>query len=463
VIYLDWIMLIGLLTMIGYHYRRSGLLLSPSNAWLITGIIIPVYIAYFYATTPESLGTIGQQYNAVGMAEAADELLMVISVAVICLVLTYELTPRVLRQVTARIARAEIRTPLRINELTAGACVSTLVGIALVWFYFADLGEIPLLSSNPLNARAEMVLSHASRFIYTAGFTMANVGAVFLMAALALRQITHYKPLAYAVAILAALTNLVTASRGSFLEPFVGTGVIYFWFRSKKLTVFRLLLLMVLALLTAAALQMLRTHGNYGWNDLVYEVLHGNTFFANFRDTSWVLMNVERHRYPLFYGKTILAGYLGFLPRSIFPFREQYGWGLFTLEIVHSKNAFHFGLAHVVFGDWYVNFGYLGVIIEGILLGFILRQLDSRLLFIISHGKRIREEDRYYAAFKLWFIMSILGYAFSSALSVLIYPYLAGYLLMLLVAMMVRAIFPRARRHEESPVAVRWKPDPIVR
>jgi oligosaccharide repeat unit polymerase len=335
--------------------------------------------------------------------------------------------------------------------------------MALVWLFFAETGEVPLLSSNPLNTRAEMVLTHASRFMYTAGFTLANVGAVFLMAALALKQVARYKPLAYGVAILVAFTNLVTASRGNFLAPFVDAGVIYFWFRSKKLTVVRLLLLLVLALLTAAALQMLRTHGNYGWNDLVYEILHGNTLFANFRDTSWVLMNVERHRYPLFYGKTILAGFLGFLPRSIFPFREQYGWGLFTLEVVHSKNAFHFGLAHVLFGDWYVNFGYPGVAVEGVILGFVLRQLDARLLYALSRGKQIRDAERYFTIFKLWFTMSMLGYAFSSALTVLMYPYLAGYFLMLFVAIVVRTIFPRARRQEEVAAAAAWRAAPIVR
>ena len=84
-------------------------------------------------------------------------------------------------------------------------------------------------------------------------------------------------------------------------------------------------------------------------------------------------------------------------------------------------------------------------------------------LFVLSHPKQIRDSERYYAVFKLWFIMSILGYAFSSALSVLIYPYLAGYFLMLLVAVVVRTIFPRARQQEEFPVAAIWRAAPIAR
>jgi oligosaccharide repeat unit polymerase len=462
VIYLDFFMLAGLLTIVGYHYRRSGLLLSPATMWLIGGLILPVYVAYSFATTPESLGTIGQQFNATGMQEAADELLVVISVATICLILSYELTPRVLRQVTARIARAKIRSRLSLDELTAGACVSALFGTALVWFFFASVGEVPLLSRSAMTSRAEIVLTHPYRFVYIAGFTMASVGSVFLMAGLALKTLCRYKSIAYVVVLLVCGTNLLTANRTNFLGPLVSAGLIYFWMRSKKLTVVRGLLLVVLFLLVAAALQMLRARGSYGLDELVYEVLHGNTLFANFRDNSWVLLNVERHRYPLFYGKTILAGLLGFLPRSIFPFREQYGWGFFTLEIIHSKNVLHFGLGHVIFGDWYINFGYPGVIFEGLLIGFILRQLDSRLFFILSQARQIRDGDCYFAVFKVWFVMSILGYAFSSAASMLIYPYLAGFFVMLFVAIAVRTIFPRARRQEEFLVAATWRAAPIA-
>ena len=123
----------------------------------------------------------------------------------------------------------------------------------------------------------------------------------------------------------------------------------------------------------------------------------------------------------------------------------------------------HFGLGHVVFGDWYINFGYPGVIFEGLLLGFILRQLDSRLFHVLSRGKQIRESDRYFSVFKVWFVMSILAYAFSSAASMLIYPYLAGFFLMVFVAVVVRTIFPRARQQEEFPVAAIWRAAPIAR
>jgi len=456
------IMLVGLLGIVGYQYRRSGVLLTPGSAWLLTSIILPVYVAYPLAVSPESLLTIGQQYNATGMEISSDELLVIVSVAVICVILAYVLTPKVFRRITIGFASQKLKSNLTIDNLTAGACVSALSGIALVWIFFSLTGEIPLLNRSPVSMREEILANNPLRYIYTAGFTMANVGTIFLMAGLALRSIRNYKALAYGVTILVCVTNLLTASRGNFLEPFAVAAVIYFSVRSKQLTLARLPLLMAGALLAAAALQMLRRHGAYGWDDLVNEILHGNTLFANFRDTAWVLMNFERHRYPFMYGKTILAGFLGFVPRSVLPFREQYGWGFVSREVVHYTSPFHPGLAHVVFGDWYINFGYPGVVLEGLLFGFILRLLDCRLFHILRQGNQIPERLAYWTVFKLWFMVVVLGYIFSSALTVLLYPYLLGYFLILLVANATRTIFVRRRPADEFAIGAGWQSGQIA-
>src|SRR5205823_891886 len=181
--------------------------------------------------------------------------------AVICVILAYVLTPKVFRRITIGFASQKLKSNLTIDNLTAGACVSALSGIALVWIFFSLTGEIPLLNRSPVSMREEILANNPLRYIYTAGFTMANVGTIFLMAGLALRSIRNYKALAYGVTILVCVTNLLTASRGNFLEPFAVAAVIYFSVRSKQLTLARLPLLMAGALLAAAALQMLRRHG----------------------------------------------------------------------------------------------------------------------------------------------------------------------------------------------------------
>ena len=81
---LDWIMLVGCTWWALWQYRRTKILLTPSNAFLIGTIILPVFVAYLLALSPESLAAIGQSGHALSMQWAADELLGVICVGTIC-------------------------------------------------------------------------------------------------------------------------------------------------------------------------------------------------------------------------------------------------------------------------------------------------------------------------------------------------------------------------------------------
>jgi oligosaccharide repeat unit polymerase len=237
------------------------------------------------------------------------------------------------------------------------------------------------------------------------------------------------------------IANLCTASRGNLLAPFVSAGLIYFSLRNTKLTVFRACCLAVLLLCCASALQLIRSRAGVSLEGLWDELVHGTTFFGNFRDSSWVLRDFEANRYPLFYGKTILAGLLGFVPSSVLPFRQQYSWGPVALDILNrTGDPFFFGPGQVLFADWYVNFGTAGVVLEGLVIGVLLRWFDVRLL----HIRRVPNgavPDQYFQLFALWFRWDILGSLCASANVMLMYPQLLAYMLILGFAYGVRQIF----------------------
>jgi len=225
------------------------------------------------------------------------------------------------------------------------------------------------------------------------------------------------------------------------LAPFVSAGLIYFSLKNAKLTPFRALILAVLLLSSASALQLIRNHIGLSLERLWDEVIYGSTFLGNLRDSSWVLMGFEANRYPLFYGKTILAGLLGFIPRSLLPFREQYAWGPVALDILNrTGDPFFFGPAQVVFADWYLNFGTAGVVLEGLVIGVLLKWLDVRL-FHIRRREKGAAPDQYFQLFGLWFRWGILGSLCASANVMLMYPQLLAYMLILAVAYGVRQIF----------------------
>jgi oligosaccharide repeat unit polymerase len=437
---LDLIMLVGCTGWTLWQYRRTKILLTPSNAFMVSGIILPVFVGYNLALSPESLLAIGLAGHALHMQWAADELLQVICVGTICVLLGHWAAPRLFPRLAGK--RRELpRSPrVSLDQLTLGAFVVCLVGVASVWIFLIKEGEIPLLSSAQ-SARELLELGHPLRYIYTGGFILANIGLVFLTGGLFLGKITRqYRPLCFFAITAVTITNLATASRGNLLAPFLSAGLIYFSLKNTKLTPFRASIWAFLLLLCAAALQLIRSHIGITLAYLWYEVIHGNTFFANFRDSSFVLMAFEGNRYPLFHGKTILAGLLGFVPSSILPFRQQYAWGVVTLNIVHITSPLHFGLGQVLFADWYINFGTAGVALEGLVIGVALKWLDVRL-FDVRRPPKGAESDQYFHLFGIWFRWGILGSLCSSASVMLAYPQLLGYMLILAVAYGARQIF----------------------
>jgi hypothetical protein len=150
-------------------------------------------------------------------------------------------------------------------------------------------------------------------------------------------------------------------------------------------------------------------------------------------------MHFQAHQYNFYGGKTILAQCLGFIPRSLLPFRDQYNWGLVTLEIVGSRSATHLGLGHVWFFDWYLNFGFLGVVLEGVFMGLMYRLLDTRLLELVAAARKTKDYG-YFDLFKIWMGWIILGCCFTSSSILLIYPYVLGFVTLYAVALVAQKL-----------------------
>lgn len=102
------------------------------------------------------------------------------------------------------------------------------------------------------------------------------------------------------------------------------------------------------------------------------EVFYGNTF-SDIRDFSWVLGYWDG---DLYWGLSYIAAFFSFIPSSIFPIRETYGIGKITVRAAGLDTITHPGLRMGIFGEMYINFGLLGVVIFGFLWGYIQRRLS---------------------------------------------------------------------------------------
>ncbi len=425
---LDIGLLVGLCLLFHYQYKRTGVFFLPSGVLLLINIILAIYVAYPLATSPESLATIRQARHFRTIQWGADEVLVIATIGVLCTIFAY-LVGGLLGTRTIRIFAHSASTPtsISINDVVVGACLAVFLAQGYVFYTFYRAGALPLFSSDPLYWRFALAKNFGGS-LYLGALAVSSIAIIFLLAAISLRKVSSYKVLSLIAIGLTCFTSLSTATRGTFLGPFISAGLIYFSAKEKKLTLPRTLAICAGILVLAASLQAIRYKSAFSWNETEDEILYGDTFFANFRDTSWTVAYFEADRYDFVHGRTILAGLLGFLPHDESSFRSHYRWGTFALHVVGNDDpSTHAGLAHVLYADWYINFGYTGVAIEGLILGLVLRFFDERLLYIRNSAKNLKQFDCY-AAFKTWSWCGVVTTLMSSATAPFAYPQIVGLL-----------------------------------
>jgi oligosaccharide repeat unit polymerase len=104
-------------------------------------------------------------------------------------------------------------------------------------------------------------------------------------------------------------------------------------------------------------------------------LFYGNNF-SDLRDFAWILGYWDGEQFG---GRTQLAGLLGFMPAVLSPFRTYWGWGRVSTDIVglsmREVDTAHGGLRPGAFGELYLNFGLVGVVLGGLLLGYFTVRL----------------------------------------------------------------------------------------
>jgi oligosaccharide repeat unit polymerase len=117
------------------------------------------------------------------------------------------------------------------------------------------------------------------------------------------------------------------------------------------------------------------------------KILYGNNF-SDLRDFSWVLSCWNGVN---LYGKSILAGLLAFIPSSNFPFRADWSFGIFTAKLIGYDPTIFPGLRTGLFGEYYINFGLIGVCFAGFFYGFTIGSINHFVQDTINNSKKPNE------------------------------------------------------------------------
>ncbi len=175
-------------------------------------------------------------------------------------------------------------------------------------------------------------------------------------------------------------------ARGNLLAIYMSILLCYFVKLRDKITLLRIAGLMGTILIAGFYLGSLRA-GSYSlagfFGTFVDLVFYGNTF-SDLRDFAWVY---SAWNHVFWGGKTYLAAALSFVPRFASHFRDTWSLGAMTAATAGFDPEVHPGLRPGVFGEGFFNFGLPGAIAIGLMLGIILRRVDSDVKRALSCGQ----------------------------------------------------------------------------
>ena len=172
-------------------------------------------------------------------------------------------------------------------------------------------------------------------------------------------------------------------ARGNLVAIYMSVLLCYFVKLRDKISLLRIAAVMGTIVIVGFYLGSLRA-GSYSlagfFGTFVDVVFYGNTF-SDLRDFAWVY---SAWNHVFWGGRTYLAAILSFVPRFASHFRDTWGLGAMTAATAGFDPELHPGLRPGVFGEGYFNFGLPGAIAIGMMLGIILRRVDSEVKRALS-------------------------------------------------------------------------------
>lgn len=198
--------------------------------------------------------------------------------------------------------------------------------------------------------------------------------------------------------------SLFLSSRGLIFAPIALLLLFICINWGEKISFLKLLSSCCIILIGVFALGFLRGGriDSFGMDSLLNDLLYGNTF-SDLRDFSWILSHWNGE---YFYGKTYIAGLISFFPSSISDFRQEWGIGRVTLDIVGmlDNERFHGGLRGTIFFESLLNFGIIGIIFNSFIYGYVVQFVNKRVVYYARKGCFMKA----YSSTMIHFVVSLL-------------------------------------------------------
>ncbi len=172
-------------------------------------------------------------------------------------------------------------------------------------------------------------------------------------------------------------------ARGNLVAVYISVLLCYFIWLRNRISLLRITGVVTVITLFGFYLGNVRA-GDYSlggfFASFLDAVFYGNTF-SDLRDFAWVYSAWD---HVFWGGKTYLAAILSFVPRFASQFRDTWALGAMTAATAGFDPEVHPGLRPGIFGEGFFNFGLSGVVATGVMLGVILRRVDTDVKHALS-------------------------------------------------------------------------------
>lgn len=268
-----------------------------------------------------------------------------------------------------RAVSPELLAPRSFRYSLVALGLGSCVGLCFIYAYF---GSIPLLSDNPPLARYQFFngpfTKNMFRFFFRVCAAISMIASMYLVVLINRDFSLKEKIVVGITVVFSLLCALASGSRGDFsvLTLFIGIRAIFLWPAKKRLVP----ALVACAVCVTAFCILTISRIKSGLGSLA-------SVFPELADGAMLTQAAKVYDVPLAWGKTYLSALLSFVPSSVFPFRESYGFGRYSLEILYLGDdspiaPTYGGLRPTFVGEAYLNGGLIGVVLFGLMLGICL-------------------------------------------------------------------------------------------
>ncbi|MBE7532512.1 MAG: oligosaccharide repeat unit polymerase [Chloroflexi bacterium] len=250
-----------------------------------------------------------------------------------------------------------------------------LIGFFFLLIYYALVGTIPFLAENAESLRVGAV--GGLGYLLIAGFAFLNVSTTFLVGMNAKRRKAHFLLVAGGLLITTSLLLVGVGYRMPAVRVMLSGFIVYHFIRYAHIPKRSLGILILTLIILLGVAGFYRLYGQFLQTPADIEFTLRRTIWSIFVRYLYVLDLVVRffpedHAY--LYGSSYLISAQVLLPGT----QQHFGyWLVEKMGLILSSPG---PVDPTIVGEFYANFGWVGIVLGMSLLGFVLRASYRRLI-----------------------------------------------------------------------------------